>query len=236
VPSIYAKPALYEDAFSFRDVPAEVDAILKWTGLRGGRVLELAAGPAAHGVELAGRGFDVTALDLSPAMVRHAARRAREAGVPLTVAIGDMSDFALGRRFRLILTMAGAVGHLGDLPALQSHFRAVARHLAAAGVYVVETGPPGDRGTRDRWRVSRHGRQLDVRFSPRRLTIRVRHPDGRAETFSDALGLRVWTAADLEEAAADAGLAVVQRHRRLAGQSRMVLVFGRQSSSMDWSS
>jgi cyclopropane fatty-acyl-phospholipid synthase-like methyltransferase len=199
-------------------------------------VIELAAGPAAHGIELARRGFDVTALDLSPAMVRHAARRAREAGVPLTAATGDMSDFALGRRFALILTMAGAVGHLGDERALQAHFRCVARHLAAGGAYIVETSPPGDEGTRDRWRLSRHGREFDVRFSPRLLTIRVRHPDGRAQTFSDALGLRLWTAGELAKAAARAGLAVVQRHRRLAGQSRMVLVFGRQSSSTDWSS
>lgn len=236
MPSIYAKPALYEEAFSFRDVPAEVDAIVRWTGRRGGRALELAAGPAAHGVELAGRGFDVTALDLSPAMVRHAARRAKEAGVPLTVATGDMADFARGRRFGLILTMAGAVGHLGSDEVLRQHFRCVARHLIPGGVYVVEASPPGDAGTRDRWRLSRHGRQFDVRFSPRLLTIRVRHPDGRAQTFSDALGLRLWTAGEMAKAAARAGLAVVQRHRRLAGQSRMVLVFGRQSSSMDWSS
>jgi SAM-dependent methyltransferase len=227
VPSIYARPALYEEAFSFRDVPAEVDAILNWTGLGGGRALELAAGPAAHSLELARRGLDVTALDLSPAMIRHASRRAKEAGVALAVATGDMSQFALGRRFGLILTMAGAVGHLGDDRALRSHFGCVARHLGAGGVYVIETSPPGDVGTRDRWRLSRHGRQFDVRFSPRRLTIRVRHPDGRAQTFSDALGLRLWTAGQLAEAAARAGLGVVQRHRRLAGQSRMVLVFGR---------
>ena len=233
MPSIYASPALYEEAFSFRDVPAEVDAIVRWTAMRRGRVLELAAGPAAHGVELARRGFEVTALDLSSAMVRHAARRGREAGVDLTAATGDMSDFTLDRRFGLILTMAGAVGHLRTEAALGDHFRCVARHLGRGGAYVMETSPPGDVGTRDRWRLSRHGRQFDVRFSPRLLTVRVRHADGRAQTFTDALGLRAWTGRELADAAARAGLAVVQRHRRLAGQSRLVLVFGRQSSSMD---
>jgi hypothetical protein len=112
----------------------------------------------------------------------------------------------------------------------------VARHLAPGGAYVVETSQPGDQGTRERWRLSRHGRKFDVRFSPRLLTVRVRHPDGRAQTFRDELGLRLWTAGELAEAASRAGLAVARRHRRLAGQSRLVLVFRRQSSSTDWSS
>lgn len=233
MPSIYASPALYEEAFSFRDISAEVDVVLRWTGPRPRHVLELAAGPAAHGIELARRGFEVTALDLSPAMVRHAARKARQAGVDLTADTGDMADFVVDRQFGLVLTMAGAIGHLGTEAALRAHFACVARHLGRGGVYLIETSPPGDRGTRERWRVSRHGRQFDVRFSPRLLTVRVRHPDGRAQTFSDALGLRPWTARQLAEAAGRAGLAVVQRHRRLAGQSRLVLVLGRQSSSTD---
>jgi len=254
VPSIYARPALYEEAFSFRDVPAEVDAIQKWTGgwgpsgvpagVSAGRspkranvtALELAAGPAGHGIELARRGADVTALDVSPAMVRHATRRAAEAGVPLDARVGDMSDFSLGRRFDLVLTMAGGIGHLSSADAMRAHFRCVARHLKPRGAYLIETSQPGDAATRDTWRLTRGGRRFDVRFSPRLLTVRVRHADGRTQRFSDALGLRSWTAPELAEAAGKTGLVVQQRRRRLAGESRLVLVFRRQSSSIDWSS
>jgi len=236
VPSIYSRPELYEAAFSFRDIPAEVDAIVRWVGGARARALELAAGPAAHGIELARRGVDVTALDLSPAMVRHAARRARGAGVRIDAQVGDMTDFSLGGRFGLILLMAGAVGHLSSEEALRAHFACVARHLAAGGRYVVEASQPGDDTTRDRWRLTRDGTRFDVRFSPRVLTVRVRQPDGRVLAFRDELGLRMWTAGELADAAAGSGLAVLQRRRRLAGESRLLLVLGRQSSSTDSSS
>ena len=227
--SIYAHPELYEQAFSFRDVSGEIDAIVRWCRLPDSpRILEVAAGPAAHAIALAQRGAVATALDHSPAMARHATRRARQADVPLDVVTADMADFAIPGRFDLVLTMAGGIGHLTSEDALASHFRAVARHLRAASRYVVETSRPGDATTSDRWRLSRQGRRYDVRFSPERLTVRVRHPDGRVQTFSDRLGLRLWTARQLASGAAGAGLEVVQRHRWLAGQSRLVLVFSRR--------
>ena len=236
MPSIYSRPALYEAAFSFRDIPAEVNAVVRWLGAVPSSVLELAAGPAAHAIELARRGSTATALDVAPAMVRHAARRAGEAGVALDARVGDMSDFALGRRFGAVLTMAGAIGHVADETALRAHFRGVARHLAPGGRYVLETSKPGDDATRDRWRLTRAGTRFDVRFSPRLLTVQVRGPDGRTQTYRDVLGLRLWTAGELAAAAEGADLHVCQRRRRLAGQSRLVLLFGRQSSSMDSSS
>src|SRR5512146_1599710 len=76
VSGIYDEPELYQLACAYRDVPAEVTALLAWCArhcaLPGGRaagsVLELAAGPAEHSRELAGRGLRATALDRSPAM------------------------------------------------------------------------------------------------------------------------------------------------------------------------
>ena len=228
-PSIYAHPGVYEQAFSFRDVPAEVDAILKLTRPPvAGRILELAAGPAAHAIELARRGFDVTALDLSPAMARHAARRAGEARVALTVVTGDMREVAVPGRFDLVVTVAGGIGHLASEADLTRHFDSVAAHLAPGGRYLIETTRPGDRHTRDRWRLSRGGDRFDVRFGADRLTVRVRHADGRARTFSDRLGLRLWAGHELAAAARAGGLTVEQRRRSLAGQSRLVLVLGRQ--------
>src|ERR1700694_5050834 len=73
VPGIYDEPELYEAACAYRDVPTEVDALLRWSGqsrepasapVRS--VLELAAGPAEHARELARRGLDATTVDLSP--------------------------------------------------------------------------------------------------------------------------------------------------------------------------
>src|SRR6516225_5648786 len=75
VSGIYDDPELYQLACAYRDIPAEVDALLAWAGrhLREpgagpGSALELAAGPADHARELARRGLLATALDISPAM------------------------------------------------------------------------------------------------------------------------------------------------------------------------
>src|SRR6266581_4268399 len=75
VPGIYEEPEFYEAACAYRDVPAEVDALVRWFGKHHGTdsglpgsVLELAAGPAEHARNLAARGVEATVLDLSPAM------------------------------------------------------------------------------------------------------------------------------------------------------------------------
>jgi SAM-dependent methyltransferase len=48
------------------------------TGIR--RVVELAAGPAYHAIWFASRGYDVTVMDRSRAMLNYSQERAREAG------------------------------------------------------------------------------------------------------------------------------------------------------------
>ena len=69
---VYDEVEAYEVAFSFRDLPSEVDTLVTWYRRHGKdhlkRVLELAAGPGDHALELARRGLDVTALDLNPSM------------------------------------------------------------------------------------------------------------------------------------------------------------------------
>src|SRR3977135_4071129 len=98
MPGIYDEPEYYEAACAYRDVPAEVDALLRWSGKHHESprsVLELAAGPAKHARDLARRGLQATALDLNPAMCARARDLAAKAGIPLTVVQADMRDFTL---------------------------------------------------------------------------------------------------------------------------------------------
>src|SRR5579864_7009201 len=90
VPGIYDEPEFYEAACAYRDVPAEVNALLRWSAKHHGpdsgltrSVLELAAGPAEHARTLARRGLAATALDLNPAMCARARELAEAAGAPL---------------------------------------------------------------------------------------------------------------------------------------------------------
>lgn len=63
--------------------------------LRGARVLDAGCGTGAAAVEMAKRGADVVAVDISPALIAIARKRAPDA--PVHWHAGDMLDPALGR-------------------------------------------------------------------------------------------------------------------------------------------
>jgi len=232
---LYGEPALYELAFSYRDIAAEVDVLEGWHERRRGkkprRVLELAAGPAAHALEFARRGAAAAALDVSPAMCSYAERRADEEGVSLHVVEGDMVRFRIPRRrFDLALVMLDSASHILGLDAMVTHLRTVGAQLVPGGLYVMETSHPADflagsPKTQDRWRLARNGKRVDVRFtSPLagfdpatqiwncRISVKVTE-EGRTQVRRDRMALRRWTATELDAAARLAGnVRVVERH------------------------
>ena len=73
----------------------------------GGRILEVAPGPGYLAIELARRGFAVTAMDISRSFVRIARENAAEAGLTVTVEQGNASamPFADGS-FDAVVCMA----------------------------------------------------------------------------------------------------------------------------------
>ena len=237
--SLYGDPALYELAFSYRDVPAEVDVLEAWyerrRGRRARRVLELASGPAAHAIEFGIRGCTVTALDVSPKMCAYAARRAKQEGVDLGVVQDDMVGFRIPRRrFDLAVVMLDSASHILDLDGMVSHLRSVDAHLVPGGLYVMEMAHPteflaGALKTQDRWRLTRDGTRVDVNFtSPLRgfdaatqvwnCNISVKVSDGTGtRVLRDHVALRRWTATEVDAAARLAGnVRVVERHGSFA--------------------
>jgi cyclopropane fatty-acyl-phospholipid synthase-like methyltransferase len=70
--------------------PPEVTAFLDRTPP--GRALDLGCGTGTNAVEMARRGWEVTAIDFSTRAVQAARRRAASARVPVTVVQGDVSD------------------------------------------------------------------------------------------------------------------------------------------------
>jgi methylase of polypeptide subunit release factors len=62
------------------DLAQSLDAL----GLRSGSALDLGTGPGTQAIQLAQRGFDVTATDLSVAAVRLASARAEAQGLRIT--------------------------------------------------------------------------------------------------------------------------------------------------------
>jgi SAM-dependent methyltransferase len=95
-------------------------------------VLDVGAGTGRVALDLARRGHEVVALDRDAALLH--ALRERSAGVAVTTVAADARDFALDRRFGLILVPMQTVQLLGG-PEGRARFLARARdHLAPGGL------------------------------------------------------------------------------------------------------
>ncbi|MBI1973415.1 class I SAM-dependent methyltransferase [Candidatus Micrarchaeota archaeon] len=78
---------------------------------RGAKVLDAACGTASLSIELAKRGFKVTAFDLNESMMRVAKRKVSEAGVHVDLRKGDMTTDCFGS-FDAVTCLFNAVCHL----------------------------------------------------------------------------------------------------------------------------
>jgi SAM-dependent methyltransferase len=260
VPGIYDEPEYYEAACAYRDVPAEVDALLRWSGKhhRPPRsVLELAAGPAEHARTLARRGLEATALDLNPAMCARARDLAAAAGVPLTVVQADMRDFSLPGRFDLAITMLNSLCHLLTLDDLLSHLAAVGRHLDRDGLYIMELAHPADvfgreRRTSSEWTSETGDGTVSVRWGAQdqidpvtqitreHVSVTYHKRGGGVRTVTDVVPNRFWTATELTAAIRLAGgFAVAASYGDFDGDRpvdavdawRMILVLRREEAA-----
>jgi SAM-dependent methyltransferase len=115
-----------------------------------GRVLCLADGEGRNGVHLAGRGYEVVSVDVSPVGLAKARRLADARGVPLATVAADLDDVRIERG-----EWSGIVSIFAHLPAeprARIHGRAV-RGLAPGGAFVLEAYTPrqlgGDGGPKD---------------------------------------------------------------------------------------
>jgi len=227
VSGIYDEPELYQLACAYRDVPTEVSALLAWCDEHTSEhstedvqsVLELAAGPAEHALELARRGLRATALDKSAAMCAFAAARAKAAGLDLGVVEADMRDFKLPDRFDLAITMLNSLCHLFTLDDLLAHLSAVAAHLTPGGLYIAELAHPADYfapvpRTSSEWTIEQNGGvSAEVRWgggqdridpvtqiTREHMSITAHDADGTVRTVSDVVPNRFWTATELTAA------------------------------------
>ena len=112
----------------------------------GGDVLELGTGTGRVAIPLVEVGHSVTGLDLSPAMLDVARRKATRlppaAAARLTLVPGDMCDFDLGRRFALALIAFRAFQHVIEPAAQRRALMRVHRHLKPGGHLVINLFDP----------------------------------------------------------------------------------------------
>lgn len=136
-----------------QDDPGDLDLYLALADRADGRILELAAGTGRLAVPLAAAGYDVTAVDLDPAMLERAHARATAAGLGTTKRAGTgalelVEADLLGLRlpdagsYALAILALNSIMLLGSRPAQREALVTLAAHLAPGGLAVVDVWLP----------------------------------------------------------------------------------------------
>ena len=128
----------YEDTLAAEDTEGQCDALVDAMAmLPGMRVLDLGCGHGRHAIALARRGFDVTGVDLVPAMVDRARREAARAGVSVELRVGDMRAIDDDARYDRAVMLFDAFGFMPDGDSVEI-LRRVARALRPGGMLCVD--------------------------------------------------------------------------------------------------
>lgn len=128
------------------------------------RLLEPASGSGRLLVEMAARGWKVHGFDLEPAMVEYSRQRLASAGLPGTVARGDMANFRARGTFDLAHCLVSTFKYLQTEDAARAHLACVANHVRTGGIYALGFHLSDYSSTKkeiERWRVERDGMQVD---------------------------------------------------------------------------
>lgn len=127
---------VYDAVYSFKDYAAEADRLRALFADRvpqATSLLDVACGTGTH-LEYLAFDFEIEGLDLDEHLL--AVAQARLPGVPLH--LGDMTEFALGRRFDIVTCLFSSIGYVGTVEGLHAAIAAMANHLTPGGLLVVE--------------------------------------------------------------------------------------------------
>lgn len=162
----YSFAEIYDIAFDFKDIPAECDFLESVFVAETGRVaksfIDLGAGPALHALEMASRGLDAAALDLSQEMVDYGLAKAKTRELKIDYRKGNMASFTWGRKFDLAGLFMDSSSYLLDNDSVLSHLRSVASILESQGLYILEMSHPRDvfsigQSSLTKWEVEKNG-------------------------------------------------------------------------------
>jgi ubiquinone/menaquinone biosynthesis C-methylase UbiE len=124
----------YDENIFTKNTAAEIDFLVAELRLpAGARILDIGCGTGRHTVALAQRGYRMTGVDLSAAMLAQAQARAAQAGVDIAWVHGDATRVDFPAQFDAVLCLCeGAFGLLGAGDDALGHPLAVLRMASRA--------------------------------------------------------------------------------------------------------
>ncbi len=112
--------------------------VLQRFDLRPTAILDLACGEGSFAVEMAKKGLQVTAIDLSPQILEFARRNAARENVEVEFMVADMRSLDFEARFDLVTCWYDSLNYLLELEDLERTFQGVHRALKTGGLFIFD--------------------------------------------------------------------------------------------------
>lgn len=131
---------LYTHDYEYGPWLSNIEGAALSHGLRGNRLLDVGCGTGKSFLPMLARGYEVTACDISPAMVE----RARDAaGDGADVLVADARYLPVLGRFDLVTSIDDALNYLLTDEELSMAFEGVARNLRPGGIFAFDLNTLG---------------------------------------------------------------------------------------------
>ncbi len=185
---VYNYPQYYEVAFSFRDIPHEVDVfeecIKRYAQVPVHTFLELACGNSPHMIELLARNYRYIGLDLNDQMVNYSRGKVTDPG-KATVIKGDMCRFDLPGSAEFAFVALGAL-YVQGTDDLLNHFQSVAGVLPSGGLYLLDWCVyfSSMHGLEESWEIEQQGVKV-------KTTVRGRIVEPVEQLYEESITLEV---------------------------------------------
>jgi len=132
----------YDLIYSDKDYKAECDFVeqifQKYSQGQISTILELGCGTGGHAIPLAQKGYKVSGIDISEAMIAEARKKAKGANLSLDFQVMDLRRFNLGRTFDACISMFAVMGYVTDTKDMLSTLRNVRKHLEDTSLFVFD--------------------------------------------------------------------------------------------------
>ena len=130
-------PGAIDFALATKQITLDLTARL---GVGPGRLLDLACGTGTFAIEMASSGWQVTGLDVSPAMIARAEAKAQVMGhLAPRFYLGDLRMIGLPGPFEVVTCFSESLNHLADEAGLTAAFESVRRVIAPGGLFIFDT-------------------------------------------------------------------------------------------------
>ncbi len=173
------------------------------------RVFEPGCGSGRLVAEMAAKGYDVTALDLSEPMLKYLRRRLDRRGLDAELVCGDMTRMSFKTKFDAVFCTFNTFRHLIEEDDAIAHLRSVADNLRQGGIYILGfhlIPMDADPECTERWTAKHGGTKVNVtlkvidfdrkaRQEMLRVSVKAEKRSGKVERIKSEFPLRIYTPA-----------------------------------------